>query len=399
MLRPLVASLLLVVVLAGGGAATASAQGADGGTGTSAELTSRLTALLAQVDGKSSLNAAALRRVHADKATLIAASYGGTVRGLVAADVLTGLDCVATQVQRARNAGKRGRAAPLRAAEACRATLAGKVRAAGGAAPGGLAGDLATARTRLASITSRAKAGRAFGAKSTELRRALTRIATQRFSGATLHQVALGATYADLECVDVKAEAGRISGAAACARRLLKTARTKAPASQRITFGSDLSGTPTVLPVTFPAADTEFWTAELTAPADGRITALRLKVGDSPTALPLRFSVVRPQPDGTVVVVTTTHPPFPLEAHSPGIKTYDTSGLMFPNVPVKKGDIVTVDNSGTTVPGAYVWFAQRDTSTTLSHSAGGDSQNAGQIWRGVPQPGYETLLQVEMQPS
>ena len=246
---------------------------------------------------------------------------------------------------------------------------------------------------------ARARAGRAFGARSTELRRLLTRVATRRFAGATLHGVSYAATYADLECVDVKVEAGRIAGAAACARRLLRTARANAPASQRITFGSDLSGTPTVLPLSFAAADTEFWTAELTAPADGRITAFRLKVGDSPAPLPLRFSVVRPQPDGTVVVVTTTTPPFPLEAHAPGIKTYSPSALTFPNIIVRKGDIVTVDNSGTTVRNAYVWFAERAGSTTFHHTAGGDSQNAGQVWRGTPQPGYDVLLQVELQPS
>jgi len=287
------------------------------------------------------------------------------VRGLVAADMLTGLDCVATQVQRARNAAGRGRSAtqsPLRAAETCRASLATRARAAQGAAPS----DLAAARTLLTDITSRARAGRAFGVRATELRRLLARIVTRRFAGSTLHQVSYAATYADLECVDVKVESGRIAGAAACARRLLRTARANAPAAQGITFGSDLSGTPTVLPVSFAPEDTEFWTAELSAPVDGRITAFRLKVGDSPTQLPLRFSVVRPQPDGTVVVITTTTPPFPLEAHAPGIATFSASALTFPNIMVRKGDIVTVDNSGTTVRDAYVWFTERAGSTMPS---------------------------------
>lgn len=49
--------------------------------------------------------------------------------------------------------------------------------------------------------------------------------------------------------------------------------------------------------------------------------------------------------------------------------------------------------------GAYVWFAARPGTTTYSHTSGGDSQNAGVVWRPITHPGYDTLVQVVMQPD
>jgi hypothetical protein len=115
--------------------------------------------------------------------------------------------------------------------------------------------------------------------------------------------------------------------------------------------------------------------------------------------LPLRFSVVRPGAGGTVTVVTTTNPVYPLSAHDAGIHTYPTSSLSFACCKVEKGDIVTVDNSGTTTPGAYVWFAAAPGATTFSHTSGGDSQNAGAVWTPITHHGYETLLQVTLTPD
>jgi hypothetical protein len=166
-----------------------------------------------------------------------------------------------------------------------------------------------------------------------------------------------------------------------------------------VTFGSGLSGSAVSIPDRFDHEDTEFWTSTLTVPAAGTITEFRLKTGDSPVDLPLRFSVVRPQPDGTVVVITTTNPVYPLNAHDAGIHTYPTSALSFACCKVEAGDIVTVDNSGTATPNAYVWFAASPGATTLSHTSGGDSQNAGVVWAGLTHPGYEVLLQVVLQPG
>jgi hypothetical protein len=80
-------------------------------------------------------------------------------------------------------------------------------------------------------------------------------------------------------------------------------------------------------------------------PADGTVAELRLKTGDSPIDLPLRFSVVRPRGDGSVEVITTTNPVFPLPAHSAKVHIYKTSDVSFPCCKVRKGDIVTVDNA------------------------------------------------------
>ena len=129
------------------------------------------------------------------------------------------------------------------------------------------------------------------------------------------------------------------------------------------------------------------------------VTEFRLKTGDSPVDLPLRFSVVRPRGDGTVVVITTTNPIYPLKAHDAGVRTYPTSGLSFVCCKVQAGDLITVDNSGTTTPDAYVWFAARPGMTTFSHTSNGDSQNAGVVWSPITHAGYEVLLQVVLQPE
>ena len=79
--------------------------------------------------------------------------------------------------------------------------------------------------------------------------------------------------------------------------------------------------------------------------------------------------------------------------------TYPTSGLSFVCCKVQAGDIITVDNSGTTTPNAYVWFAARSDMTTFSHTSNGDSQNAGVVWAPITHAGYEVLLQVVLQPE
>ena len=60
---------------------------------------------------------------------------------------------------------------------------------------------------------------------------------------------------------------------------------------------------------------------------------------------------------------------------------------------------VVDSNSGTTTQNAYVWFARSPATTTFSHTSNGDSQNAGVVWRPIEHDGYETLLQVVMQPD
>jgi hypothetical protein len=367
------------------------------GSGTADELEAGLAGLVAQLDGAASLAPSARSLVHARKAELIAGAFSEKVGGVSAAKVIGDLDCISRNVQKARGTSATSAVRKrLAEARACQADLSA-LAAAGKAA--GLAGDLRAIAGRLRAMTTAASAGKAYGSKATALRKLQLSVVAKRFAGQTLHGVAFADVYDDLECVDVKVEAGRSSGAASCAKRLLRRARSLAPAKDPLTFGSDLTGTPVALPTTFAAADTEFWTAALTVPADGTITTFRLRTGDSPVDLPLRFSVVRPSAAGTVTVVTTTNPVYPLEAHDPGVHTYSTSGLSFTCCKVEKGDIVTVDNSGTTTPGAYVWFAARPDTTTFSHSAGGDSQNVGMVWTPITHPGYDTLVQVVEQPD
>jgi hypothetical protein len=366
------------------------------GSGTADELERGLSGLVSQLSGAPS-SAAARARVHAAKREVIVAAFSDQVGGVSAAKVITDFDCISLNLQKARDTDKKSLVrARMADARACRTDLA-RLAAAGKAS--GLAADLRTVARTLQDIAARATAGRAYGAKATALRALQSRVVARRFSGQTLHGVRFADVYDDLECVDVKLEAGRASGAASCAKRLLRRARALAPAKEPVTFGSDLSGTPVALPATFAPDDTEFWTGALTVPADGTITTFRLRTGDSPVDLPLRFSVVRPGAGGTVTVVTTTNPVYPLKAHDAGVHTYATSGLSFACCKVEKGDIVTVDNSGTTTPGAYVWFAQRPDMTTFSHTASGDSQNAGAVWTPIAHQGYETLVQVVEQPD
>ncbi|MCW2982765.1 MAG: hypothetical protein JWR63_335 [Conexibacter sp.] len=393
MLKPL--QWWLPAVLVGVVALPAPASAA--GSGTADELESGLGGLVAQLSSPSVTGAAARARAHATKREVIVGAFSDQVGGVSAATVIEDFDCISLNLQRARNTDKKRLVrARLADARTCRSDLA-SAAAAGKAA--GLAGDLLAVDGKLKAIAARATAGRAYGAKATTLRKLQSSIVARRFSGQTLHGVAFADVYDDLECVDVKLEAGRAGGAASCAKRLLRRAKALAPAKEPLTFGSDLSGTPVALPARFAPDDTEFWTPALTVPTDGTITSFRLKTGDSPVELPLRFSVVRPSAGGTVTVVTTTNPVYTLSAHDAGTHSYSTSALSFACCTVRKGDIVTVDNSGTTTSHAYVWFAARADITTSSHTSGGDSQNAGAVWTPITHPGYETLLQVVMQPD
>jgi hypothetical protein len=384
----------LVVMLTLLATVTAPGAGASG-SGTSDALKANLTSLVGQLSSSSS--AADRARVHAAKAELIVAAYSDEVGGVSAARVLGDLDCISLNVQKARGTSKRSTVrARFADARGCRADLA-KLASAGGAK--GLATDLVGVGATLKAIGAKAVAGKAFGAKATALRKTESSIVARRFGSETLHGVPFNQVYDDLECIDVKVEAGRASGAASCAKRLLRRSKSLAPAKDPVTFGSDLTGAAVTLPDRFAPDDTEFWTSALTVPAAGTITEFRLKTGNSPVDLPLRFSVVRPRDDGTVVVVTTTNPIYPLNAHDTGVHTYPTSGLSFVCCKVKPGDIVTVDNSGTTTPGAYVWFAAQPGTTTFSHTSNGDSQNAGVVWSPITHAGYEVLLQVVLQPE
>jgi hypothetical protein len=368
--------VVLPVVLASMLLASAPAGASAAGIGTADSFNDNVGALVTALSGSTGRGA-----VHVGTTLIFNNSIGGD-EGRVAA----GLDCVSIQVQGARNSKALAKSR-VRAAQACLAKLPKT------------APSTKAIKKSLSAIAARAKAGRVFGAMATALRRQQSAYMAAHYKSTKIFGVDLPEIYDDLECADVKIETNHQSGALSCVKRLARIAQDARPAKPPLTFGSDLSGTPQALPATFAPDDTEFWDAALTVPADGLITTFRLKTGDSPTDLPLRFSVVRPNGDGTVTVVTTTNPVYPLAAHDAAIHTYPTTSLSFACCKVRKGDIVTVDNSGTTTQNAYVWFAPQPGTVTYSHTSNGLSQNAGVVWTPITHDGYETLVQVVMQPD
>ena len=353
--------------------------------GASTERSRGLAAALERIDSRltGSLIAAERRAVHEEKAELIASFFDGRDRVM-----LEDLDCVATRIQMARAGRARAHA---RAAGACMTHLAASVPA---------SAALSALRRDLRAIVRRIRAGRAFGVMATGWRRKAVVYVKEHRRG-EIEGLSLGQYYADLECIDVKVEAGRVSGAGSCARRLKRLVEENAPLSPLVTFGSDLTGEPVAMPGTWPE-DTEFWTGGVTVPADGMITRFRMRIGSDPVDLPLRFSITRPQPDGRLLVISTTDPPYPLPGNKPGTYTFSAAELSFRCCRVRKGDVVTANNRGADqTRDPYVWFARRPGAVTFSHTCSpcGASMDPGNHWTGTPHQDLELLLQVEMRPD
>jgi hypothetical protein len=348
--------------------------------------------------GLSSLTEAERGVVHSEKATFVAQAYGRVANGVTHADVLNNLDCVDTELQIARNSNKKSRQkSQVAKAMACEQRLSAALSA-GGRAPGALTADMAKLRGAIAAVAKRVKQGRVFGSKTRAVRDQATAIVGRHFSD-TLYGVSFAEHFRDLECIDVKVESGRISGASSCARRLIRLIRANKPPKPAITFGSDLTGDPVAFPGVW-REDSEFWTEGTRIPVSGTITQFKLRVGSDPVTLPVRFSVVEPQPDGRMKVLTTTNPPYIVPGGSPGVYTVDTHTFSFKCCKVKRGDYVTVDNRGAEETQApYAWFARKPNYTTFSHMEAGVSQDAGQLWRPDPHPGFEVLLQITMIPD
>ena len=372
MVRAVLATLVLVLVAAPPAAA-------------STERSRGLVAALEEIDAKlsGSLSAAERRAVHVAKRAMVTEFFDGTDGPLI-----LGLDCVVTELQKAR--ARRARAHG-RAAGACFERLAAELPA---------SGALSRLRRDLRAIRGRIAAGRVFGSLATAWRRSAIAYVKEHHDH-LIEGVALAAAYADLECIDVKVEAGRVGGAGSCARRLTRRVAENAPATPLETFGSDLSGDPVAIPGTFPE-DTEFWTGGVTVPADGMITRFRLKIGDDPVDLPLRFSITRPQPDGRLMVISTTDPPYSLPGNRPATYTFSTSDLSFRCCRVHKGDVITANNRGADqTRDPYHWFTRKPGVTTFSHTCSpcGASMDPGNHWTGSPHQDLELLLQVEMRPD
>jgi len=141
--------------------------------------------------------------------------------------------------------------------------------------------------------------------------------------------------------------------------------------------------------------------ASATAPADGTVTQITVKgnavSGDMPGpggSEPIRFSVARPQPDGRLVVITTTNPPFTLPG-TPGTYTYDMSKTSFPCCKLKKGDVVTLDARG----GRFAVFGRVPGSVTDTFSMAGPTFDAGTTWTPTHHPDVELLMRVTERPG
>ena len=81
-------------------------------------------------------------------------------------------------------------------------------------------GDVASVGSKIKEPISRIRRGKAFGQKTTALRGFANEIASRDFGGAKIYGVPFSEHFRDLECADVKVEAGRVSGASACLHRL-----------------------------------------------------------------------------------------------------------------------------------------------------------------------------------
>jgi hypothetical protein len=205
-----------------------------------------------------------------------------------------------------------------------------------------------------------------------------------------------------------------------CAQIL--ASKLKSPAAQdnpasAIIFGSNsLSKTPGRFTGYFNE-DAEYWQTALapqppaqnyvpsvTVPAKGIITEIKVRGyaarGDIPTApissLPIRFSVARPQPDGKLVVITTTDPPFTMPS-TDGIRTFPMSQVAFTCCRVEKGDIISFDARN----GEFAITAQVPGSAiaTFTTKAGEATMDPGYTWIGEPHDHLELLMQVTMQPD
>src|SRR3954468_21850153 len=197
--------LLLTVVLA---SLLVAAPASAAGSGTADELASGLDGLVSQLSGASAGTAA----IHAAKAELIAAAFSDQVDGVDAAKLIGAFDCVSLNVQKARNTkAKSVVKARMASARTCLGAIAGV--------------NTKSIKNALAAVAARATAGRPYGAKATALRKLQSGVIAKRFGAATLHGIPYDDAYDDLECVDVKLEAGRRSGALACAKRLLRRAK------------------------------------------------------------------------------------------------------------------------------------------------------------------------------
>lgn len=200
--------LLACFLLTFASAVTSSGQSSETGP---AGLVKGLEALDGQLRG--SLSASERASVHRAKALLVARHFDVPVRDTDYATVFTALDCVSTNIQRARNASRGKARSPAAKAKGCLAGLAEEL-ADGDRAPAALRRDLSKLSKAMGAITTATRKGKAFGAKATALRRRSVRFVARHFDGRPVAGVRFSDVFEALECVDVKVESGAVRGRA-----------------------------------------------------------------------------------------------------------------------------------------------------------------------------------------
>ncbi|HEX8053594.1 MAG TPA: PASTA domain-containing protein [Thermoleophilaceae bacterium] len=175
-----------------------------------------------------------------------------------------------------------------------------------------------------------------------------------------------------------------------------------------IPFGSDLSGAADV--DQSHGEDTAFWNVALanggavTAPAEGHITAIKVKggvltrTGDNKLARQIHFQVLDPTADGPKVRVSSADFYLPRTNDQQVVTTYEEPELV--NICVNKGDFIDLNTiggaefaAGGDAGSALQVFSRTPGSTVNWYESGGGTNNGAVFPRQVALNNTELLLQ------
>ncbi|HEX8647028.1 MAG TPA: PASTA domain-containing protein [Thermoleophilaceae bacterium] len=178
-----------------------------------------------------------------------------------------------------------------------------------------------------------------------------------------------------------------------------------------IPFGSDLSGPANV--VESHGSDTAIWNAALasggavTAPAEGQITAIRVKGGvrtrtaDNPLARLVHFQVLHPGADTKTVEISSGDFHLPRTDDEQLVTTYREPELV--NICIHGGDYVDVNTIGGAEfaaagdRGSALGIFSRSAGSTVHWHEANDATNQGAVLQGNSQyPAAELLMQTEL---
>lgn len=160
-----------------------------------------------------------------------------------------------------------------------------------------------------------------------------------------------------------------------------------------MTFGSSLAGSPTVTKTA--TADSVYWAKIVSgggspsAQADGQVKSVTVKGNAVSSAhQTIFFQVLRPQPDGSFLVVATSQP-FTLPT-APGTHTFTPTGMS-----VMKGDFIGL----ATIGGDFQIAASVSGSSTNDFTGHNQDMNGDSIKPTVVEANVELLVQVDLVPT